>query len=179
MLRDAAIAALGPHDPSLAAEILARADVTVLPERREWTASAGTFVGRTVVVAMDAHSLGELHASPATADALQSALAHALGAAGEALSQLTSVWSGADGTPPKDYRSGGEPMSLHRAVGAWLDGAGEAIAAAWVRSAELTEARAVTIQAPGPLSPHDRGVVEAAVVALRGPTVRVHVRVGK
>ena len=170
-LQALALDALGAFDPPRAAEVIAGADVTVEPAALAWTRGAGTVRGTVVRLWVDAHTLGSLRASPAVAEAIYAAFAHAMAAQpGEGMADLSVVWNGAvtrEGEAYRGVRLHEAGASIGEALWAYLSAAGEAEAAEAVHgSTDTTDGHDITLSSTVVPLPRTRTAVLDAARAL-------------
>ena len=147
--------------------------VAVSPAAAAWQGSHGPVVAHRVAIGLDAGRLGTVRAAHAACDALCAAVAAAIATRpNEALLDVALVWQRGAPSVTAGYRDAPPPAgdALARALGDYLDGAGEAALAAAVQGAASDpDGRAVTVRGVGlSLDARARATITRAVRDLVG-----------
>ena len=136
-LRAVALEILGAHADERAVDALRRGRLVLTHGAARWVGSTGPVQGHRVTLGLDAQSLGQLRAAPATVDSLCAALAAAIARRpGETLLELSLCWASGASTVSVGYRDAPRPpVSMREALVAYLDATGERSAARAIATA--------------------------------------------
>ena len=170
---------LGAHADERAAYALRGGRLVVRHGAARWVGSTGPVQGHRVTLGLDAQSLGQLRAAPATVDSLCAALAAAIARRpGETLLELSLCWAPGASAVSVGYRDAPRPpISMREALVVYLDAMGERSAARAIAAARITPEYASPSAAPAritlELDAADRDVLEAHGHALVAVTAAV------